>query len=516
MPKQTILFCFLSASLLFSRAFSNDVTTTHIETLYHTINPLSIPQHFAFYRLYPKTPLGKKAFEEGWQLLIGEKSDTLADIALPLLSIDSIEAVLALVLKNPNERERFFFPAHERELINTLANRLANRTLRGAEILSEEELLALAPEEVDLARGLMLSQLPDTADRLDYVESYEALIDLMALQILTKTSMDASAEEKIAAINDFLFFAMGFRFPPHSAYANSIDEYTFLQTVLDSREGVCLGVTTLYLSLAQRIALPLEVVTPPGHIFLRHSGKEINIETTARGINLPSDTYLSINTRSLQTRNIKEVIGLTHFNQASVYWQKGEHTKAIASYEKAAQYLPNEMLIKEFLGLHYLFIGKKKLGREYLNRVKDWLPDYAVSKETFAEDYLNNKVDIEGLKTLFLHVDNSRKSIEKKCDALQETVKRHPEFRSGLFHLAATWLQLGRAKEAVAVLERYHKIDPNNPNVEYYLAALHKERYNLPKAWEHLHNSERITAGRDHKPKPLKALHTTLNLQCVW
>ena len=82
------------------------------------------------------------------------------------------------------------------------------------------------------------------------------------------------------------FLRACFRFPPHSLYAKDIDVYTFLPSVLDSRRGVCLGVSILYLCLAQRLDLPLEAMTPPGHIYVRY-GEDLNIETTARGIDVP-------------------------------------------------------------------------------------------------------------------------------------------------------------------------------------------------------------------------------------
>ena len=98
---------------------------------------------------------------------------------------------------------------------------------------------------------------------------------------------------------------MRFRFPPHSLHAKDIDIYTFLPSVLDGRRGVCLGVSILYLCLAQRLGLDLEIITPPGHIYVRYQspeGEMINIETTARGIDIPSERYLGMETRKLQTK----------------------------------------------------------------------------------------------------------------------------------------------------------------------------------------------------------------------
>ena len=127
---------------------------------------------------------------------------------------------------------------------------------------------------------------------------------------LARLPIHATDEEKIRAISHFIFHEKRFRFPPHSLYAKDIDTYTFLSSVLDSRLGVCLGVSILYLSIAERLDLPLEIITPPGHIYIRYrKGEEIqNIETTARGIHLPNRAYLGINTRKLQERNKKQVI----------------------------------------------------------------------------------------------------------------------------------------------------------------------------------------------------------------
>ena len=83
-------------------------------------------------------------------------------------------------------------------------------------------------------------------------------------------------------------------------------------------------------------------------------------------------------------------------------------------------------------------------------------------------------------------VDETRESIQKKQKELNAILKRYPHYRAGLMHLATTWLQLGRGNEAKEVLERYHKIDPNNATVEYYLCILCLERLDYNRAWVHL------------------------------
>ncbi|MCK4934950.1 MAG: tetratricopeptide repeat protein, partial [Simkaniaceae bacterium] len=303
---------------------------------------------------------------------------------------------------------------------------------------------------------------------------------------------------------------------PHSLWAKDVDEYTFLPSVLDSRRGVCLGVSILYLSIAQRLDLPLEIITPPGHIYVRYNdeGKHINIETTARGISPPSDSYLGINTYNLQERTIKEVIGLAFINQASVSFQKQEFEEAVKLYEKALPFLPGNPLLKMLLGYCYLFTNQTKKGEKLMRAIENIAFADAVSKETTPEDYLNGKVSSEGIKIIFQSVDENRASILKKQKALEEIIKKYPKFRDGLFHLAITYLQLGRGHEATEILRAYHKIDCTNPTVEYYLAVLGMQRYNYVEAWKHLHIAKKLTAERDHKPECLRGLHHELRRVC--
>lgn len=480
-----------------------------VRVLYNSLNTSSIREHFAFYELYGDTEEGKMALQHGCMLLTqnsGHKIFTLD----PLLLKDSvIDAITNLVNQEKNELIEDL-KDEELSLIDYLSLHLQNRSLKGHDAKTEQEVLALPPEEIDLARGLFLTQMGE--ENLNKIRSYEARIDLMALQILAHLGKNATPEEKIRKINDFIFFEMGFRFPPHSIYAKNIDLYTFLPSVLDSRRGVCLGVSILYMCLAQRLGLNLEMITPPGHIYVRYRNgdQEINIETTARGIHVDSEEYLNVNTCQLQQRNIKEVIGLAHFNEASVYWSENLYDKALASYEKGEPYLPGDKLLMELMGYNYLFTGNLEKGKRLLQEIKDSQFPYSIFKEKTAEDYLNGKVDIDGIKAIFLHVDEKRESILKKKEKLEDIVKRYPAFRGGIFSLAVTWLQLHRYGEALEILKTYHQLEPNDPTAEYYLTMLYFQRFNYEEAWRHFENLEKILNQKKHLPKLLKEIKKEL------
>ena len=263
------------------------------DALYESLDPTSISEHLAFFELYSDTPAGKRALEDTWKLITKSKT-SLQDENLPPLSFpESIDAFIQLIQPSEKKAKNFEISPEALQVLEMAASHLPNRSLKGYKVQTHEELLKLQPDEIDVASALFLLEFGTDEMAKQKRGTYEASIDLIALQVLARAPMDASCTQKIAAINELIFFEMGFRFPPHSTYSDSIDLFTFLPTVLEERRGVCLGVSTLYLAIAQRVGLPLEIVTPPGHIFLRYKegegSEEINIETTMRGVHIHSD-----------------------------------------------------------------------------------------------------------------------------------------------------------------------------------------------------------------------------------
>jgi len=480
-----------------------------LNALLCSLDPYCVSEHLAFYALYPETKEGKQALNRAWQLLSGGNIP-LQEAAATLPKLD-VQAIISLVT-----RQSFDAPIklsqEQLELISKLSLRLHNRALKGSRVWTKEEVLCLPPEEIDISRGLLIFQFDEASHPRQEIEHYEASIDLMALQIAARLPQGASNKDKIREINRFIFQEMQFRFPPHSLYAADIDLYTFLPSVLDSRQGVCLGVSILYLSLAQRLNLPLEIITPPGHIYVRYNdgAQIINIETTARGVDLPSELYLGINTKLLQQRNLKEVIGMAFMNQAAVFWSRQDYTKTVTLYEKARLFLPEDPLLKMFMGFNYLFVGRSSEGAALLREIRHVTFKEAISPETIPDDYLSGKVDAEGIKAVFLPVDETRESITTKQKQLQQILKRYPNYRAGQLHLATTWLQLGRGSEAREILERSHKLDPHNCIVAYYLTILCAQRFDYNMAWSYLKQTESLVHAKGHNPQALLGIRHML------
>lgn len=475
-----------------------------LDSFYYQVDPNSIAKQLAFYHLYPESPYSKKALARAFDLI--NRHRPLLKQVKSSFNIPPFrpEAIISLTSELRSSIKPHF-SKEDLDNIASIASHLHNRKLPGYRIESIEEADHLSQEKIDLTKLLLMHLIEDPNERL----SYDATIDLMALEILAHLPRHASNKEKVAAINQFLFHDIEYRFPPQSFLSKEIDTYTFLPSVLDSRFGVCLGVSILYLGIAERLDLPLTILTPPGHIFLSYEeGEEIiNIETTARGINLPRDHYLSIQCKSIPKRTLKEVVGMSFFNQAALHWQRKEYQKSKELYAKADRYIPNDPLILRFKAFQHLFLGEIEEGRALLEKIRGKRVEGMTFSDTSIDDFLDGHIDIESLQYLYQHVDETRASIERKREALIKMTKQFPRFREGFFHLAITWLQLGRAKEALEALKCYHLIDSTNPIVEYYLSILCLERAQIKEGFLHLRLCEALLDNEEYHPKLLNQIN---------
>ena len=173
MPRCLLLLCLLP-SFLFSSPSS-------LSALYATLDPTSVAQHFAFYELYPKTPEGRESLKHAWELLSGGCTDCDPELILPTLDVGPI-----ISLVNRNGEDAPTLSGESLAVIGKLSRHLSNRKLQGFGLWDLTAILKLPPNEVDLARGLLIAELGTSEDAQKKIQSYEASLDLMALQILAR------------------------------------------------------------------------------------------------------------------------------------------------------------------------------------------------------------------------------------------------------------------------------------------------------------------------------------------
>lgn len=127
-------------------------------------------------------------------------------------------------------------------------------------------------DAVDLAQAALLIACEEYAD-LD-VAGYLRRLDEMGAAAHTRLSTCAPVEEKIAALNRYLFREEGFK--------GNTREYhdprnSYLNEVLDRRTGIPISLSTVYMEVARRAELKVEGVGLPGHFIVK-------VDTPAGGI----------------------------------------------------------------------------------------------------------------------------------------------------------------------------------------------------------------------------------------
>ena len=128
-----------------------------------------------------------------------------------------------------------------------------------AKVLKTEE------KDIDLLQAALLIAKLDN-EELD-VDSYRKEVDRLAREAAAALPKDASERARLKALNKYLFEERGF-------HGSRVDYYTransYLNEVIDDREGIPITLSVLYMELARRLQMKVVGVGLPGHFVVRH------------------------------------------------------------------------------------------------------------------------------------------------------------------------------------------------------------------------------------------------------
>jgi regulator of sirC expression with transglutaminase-like and TPR domain/S1-C subfamily serine protease len=213
------------------------------------------------------------------QFRVGEK---LSDSAIPAARLAEINAALDRAIKsdwNDSAREELAKIAGEdvaaettvlRRRARELEEQAARlRTLAGEaherRVFAEfAKAIAGAEESIDLVHAALLVAWLDN-EELD-VAAYRAEVDRMAGEISSPLGKQATEAEKLAALNRYLFAENGSHGSRAEYYHRS---NSYLNEVIDDREGLPITLSVLYIEIGRRIGLRIEGVGLPSHFVVR-------------------------------------------------------------------------------------------------------------------------------------------------------------------------------------------------------------------------------------------------------
>ncbi len=169
------------------------------------------------------------------------------------------------------------------------------------------------------------------------VQRYLARIEFWAEDILAKLPAGASAEERVLALNEYLFQQTGLR-GNDEAYFDPRN--SFLNEVMDRGLGLPITLSIIYLEVGKRIGLPLEGVSFPGHFLVKlpvssgsvvldpYSGgaslEEADLELMLRQVDKKARLDRSSLTRLLEGASEADILIRMMRNLKGIYWQRKE------------------------------------------------------------------------------------------------------------------------------------------------------------------------------------------------
>ena len=155
----------------------------------------------------------------------------------------------------------------EAKLLEQRAQRIRELAVAVHARKTQQELaaeLAKKPDDFDLLRAALIIAKIDN-EEVD-VDAYVREVDQMISDIQSTLPKDASEQERLAGLDRFLFQQLGFHGSRTNYYHRS---NSYLNEVIDDREGLPITLSLLYMEMARRLDLNVVGVGLPGHFVVR-------------------------------------------------------------------------------------------------------------------------------------------------------------------------------------------------------------------------------------------------------
>ncbi len=268
---------------------------------------------------------------------------------------DEAEASKALLDENP-KTARMLLQDKARALDRQAAAlRRWAVNLHHAEVNREMAALLANREEneIDLVHaGLLIAKLanPD----LD-VDAYRRELDAMAEEIRATLAPDAGEKAILTQTSDYLFQQLGFHGSRLDYYSR---ENSYLNAVLEDREGLPITLSVLYLELAQRLGVKNVVGIPlPGHFVVQHrpeggdedtrqlidvfdAGKPISLQEAETIVS--NATGLTLEQRHIEPAGKKAILVRMLRNLINIDLNSGDATQALPRLDLLLTIAPAE------------------------------------------------------------------------------------------------------------------------------------------------------------------------------
>ncbi len=227
-----------------------------------------------------------------------------------------------------------------------------------------------------------------------------------------------------------------------------------LETVLARKKGNCLGLSMLYLSLADRLGVPFRGVYVPSHCFVRYEGKTIrrNVEFAKDGASWEDDRYRRVfgvdpARPYLHSLTSAEMLGVFLKTLGAGYSRKGREEDALRLYDEAGRLYPGLPDVHYNAGVSLQKLGRNDEAIAKYRRALALDPEMAAARDNLG----------------ILLAGKGR--YEEAIAEARRAVKLEPWNAATRGNLAAAYCGCGRLDEGIREYRAAVEIDPGNRRV---------------------------------------------------
>lgn len=224
-----------------------------------------------------------------------------------------------------------------------------------------------------------------------------------------------------------------------------------LETVLARKKGNCLGLSMLYLSLADRLGLPFRGVYVPSHCFVRYEGETVrrNVEFAEGGALWKDERYrrefkIRPGRPYLLSLGSLEMVGVFLKTLGAGYSRKGQEEDALRLYNEAALLYPGLPDVYYNAGVSLQKLGRLDEADGKYRRALALDPEMAA-----ARDNLSILLAAQG-------------RYEEAIAEARQAVELEPWNAAARGNLAAAYCGCGRLDEGIREYRAAVEIDPGS------------------------------------------------------
>ncbi len=362
----------------------------------------------------------------------------------------------------------------------------------------------ICPQQANLARTVfeIAQESYPEIDMDGYLRKLADIVKNIKISLRDETE----PEQIMKTINRVLFNELQFTY----VQTGDLDSLS-LNKVLDTKTGNCVGLSLLYLCIAEELRLPIYGVSVPEHIFVRYDDGDFrrNIETGYEGMFTPDSYYINMPGKRISQTSIRngcylknltrnEVIADIYLNRSLIQKEKGNVQAALQDVNRAIQLHGNDAVAFCNRGVIYEKMHDSDRALDDYNKAIALNPDYAPvyynRGSAYASMEIFDRAIMDYSKAISLHPNFTLSFYNRgiafkmigrgdlSIEDLSHAISLDPKFALAYAQRGLVYAESGEPEKALADFNKGLELDPDNTEIYMKRSILHADAQRFDEA----------------------------------